>query len=76
MVTPDSLVQRAETYAHAAKLSLATVSFRILNDGKRLDLLKRGEATITYDRLSRADQALRELERLIAPDAHATADTS
>ena len=62
MVTPESLVQRAEDYARSRGLSLKTVSFRILNDGKRLDALKSGDAGITFDRLQRADAKLAELE--------------
>jgi hypothetical protein len=40
MVTIDEFLKLTETYAKALDVPLTTVSFRLFNDGKRLDMLR------------------------------------
>ncbi len=68
----ESLVSRAERYAHDQGLALSTVSFLVLNDGKRLEALKKG-AGITVKRLGNANSRLTELEAQAAPAAESAA---
>ena len=58
----EKLVKRAETFAKRSKLSMATVSTYMFNDGKRLDELKSGKSRIWPETLERATAALAELE--------------
>lgn len=58
MDSADRLLRVAETYATTKNIALATLSKRLLNDGKRLPRLKAGTATIT---ISSFDNAMRWL---------------
>ena len=50
------LLAVARAYAESEGVSLSTVSFRALNDGKKLGLIESGGADIQVGRLERAMQ--------------------
>lgn len=54
-------VEACRVYARAAKLSEATVSTQVFDDGKRLRLLANGEADLTTRRLVKAQARLADL---------------
>ena len=62
MDTIDDFLGRAERYAKRHNLALSTLSFRLMNDGKRLALLKHRQSGITVKRLVEASARLQELE--------------
>ena len=70
MTQIDDLISRAERYATTHKLTLSTVSRKLLNDGKGLARLKAG-GQCTLKTLERAITLLTELEAGPGPSAAA-----
>ncbi len=67
MPTIDELMKRAETLAERDKLSLSTISRKLLNDGKGLARLKAG-GQLTLKTMDLALTRLSALERGMNPD--------
>jgi hypothetical protein len=58
----ETLLVRARAYAVQSRLSLSTVSRKLLGNGKRLNELDSGKS-LRVDTLRRAHERLDELER-------------
>lgn len=64
MTDLNTFLRRAEAVAKAEQISIKTLSLRVFNDGKKIDVLKAG-GRIWPDTLYAADKKLTKIERKV-----------